>query len=407
MEHEVQSKVRTAIILAPDENGRLPVFGIPSVRRLVLLALQIGVQTIHVVGHVGSIRPILSDLLPSEAFHPVEDPERLDQVVNGLAPPPGDGVLVLKANHVVDKHSLARLTETAAAENLYCLGAKERGELDGIYVVPRVDLVPLLKIAWSPPPGNSSLLDKAHRVRGASGLPHLIKNGKDGVKLSETKLTAALSYQTAAGDGFLARHIDRRFSRFFSERLAHTPLTPNQITLAGVAIGLAGALLLSQPGYWPQLAGSLLFLFCVVVDGVDGELARLKLLETPFGHALDVVTDNIVHVAIFVGIAFGLYRDTGQQRYLHFLGLLLGGFGFCAVAVYYTILKRTPEEAKQSSKTARFMTLLTNRDFAYLVVAFALIHRLNWFLMGTTAGTYLFAATLWTMHLHEKRKVSD
>jgi hypothetical protein len=41
-----------------------------------------------------------------------------------------------------------------------------------------------------------------------------------------------------------------------------------------------------------------------------------------------------------------------------------------------------------------------------VVVASALIHRLNWFLIGTTVGTYLFAATLWVMGLQEKRKIS-
>jgi hypothetical protein len=53
------------------------------------------------------------------------------------------------------------------------------------------------------------------------------------------------------------------------------------------------------------------------------------------------------------------------------------------------------------------MALLTNSDFAYLVVASALIHRLNWFLIGTTVGTYLFAVTLWAMRLYEKRRESD
>ncbi len=405
MEEMSQSKVRAAIILAPDENGRLPVFGIPSVRRLVLLISQIGVRAIHAVGRVDSIRPVLSDLLSPGSFHPVEDPERLDQVVSGLDLRAGEGVLVLKANHVIDKYSLTRLTEAAAAPNLYSLGAKETGEPDGIYIVPPADLVSLLKLLWPLPFGCSDLIDRTHPVQGASGLPHLIEEGEDRMKLSEDKLMAALSYQTQAADGFLARHIDRRFSRFFSKRLAHTRVTPNQITLAGVAIGLAGALLLSRPGYWLQLAGSLSFLFCVVVDGVDGELARLRLLETSFGHTLDVVTDNVVHVAIFVGIALGLYHDTGEQKYVHLLWLLLGGFGLCAIVVYYSILKRTPDETEHTA--ARFMALLTNRDFAYLIVAFALIHRLNWFLIGTAVGTYLFAATLWAIYLHEKPRTPD
>jgi phosphatidylglycerophosphate synthase len=407
MEHEIQSKIKTAIILAPDENGKLSVFGIPVIRRIVLLVRQIGIQTIYVVGRVNPLGPIVSDLLTPKAFHPVEDPAHLDKVVNGLAVPAGEGVLVSKANHVVDKYSLTRLFETAAAQNIYSLGAKEKGNLDGIYIVPRTDLVPLLKILWSPSSHSPNILDKARQVQGASGLPYTIERGVDQIEISEAKLVAALPYQTEEKDGFLARHLDRRASRLVSQRLAHTKVAPNQITLTGVAIGLIGAFLLSRAGYWPHLIGSLLFLSFAVIDGVDGEVSRLRLLDSQFGYYLDMITDNVVYVAIFSGIAFGLYHDTGDGIYLKVLLVLFGGFGLCAISVYYNILRRSREELKQSPKLTRFMVFLTNSDFAYVVVASALIHRLNWFLVGTTVGTYLFAATLWAMGLQEKRRGSD
>ena len=82
---------------------------------------------------------------------------------------------------------------------------------------------------------------------------------------------------------------------------------------------MAGALLLSWSGYWPHLIGALLFLLCIIVDGVDGEVARLKLQETRFGHLLDVVTDNFVHLAIFARIALGLYHDSGDPVYIRLL----------------------------------------------------------------------------------------
>ncbi len=407
MEQVSQFEVRTAIIIAPDENGRLPVFGIPSVRRLVVLVLQLGVQTIHVIGRVDSLRPILFDLLSPESFHPVEDLDRFDEVVNGLDLPAAGGVLVLKANHVVDKYSLRRLIETAATENLYSLAAKEKGELDGIYVLPPADLVPLLKVLWSRSSCSPNILDKARHVQGVSGLPYAINDGADQTEISEANLVAALPYQTEEKDGFLARHLDRRVSRFISKRLAHTRVAPNQITLAGVAIGLTGAFLLSRPGYWPPLIGSLLFLSFAVMDGVDGEVSRLRLLDSRFGYYLDMITDNVVNVAIFLGIAFGLYHDTRDGIYLKILWVLMGGFGLCAISVYYNILRRTRDELKQSSKITRFMVFLTNSDFAYVVVASALIHRLNWFLIGTAVGSYLFAAVLWTIGLQERRRGSD
>lgn len=155
-----------------------------------------------------------------------------------------------------------------------------------------------------------------------------------------------------------------------------------------------------------QIFGSLLFLFCIIVDGVDGEIARLKMQESPFGHQLDVIADNIVHSAIFVGLALGLYRVSGDPLYLHLLGILLGGFALCGIAVYQCILKRSSNELEQSGLALRIMALMSNRDFAYILVVLALIGRLHWFLIGAAGGTYLFAAVLWLINFHEKRAIA-
>ena len=114
--------------------------------------------------------------------------------------------------------------------------------------------------------------------------------------------------------------------------------------------------------------------------------------------------DNVVHVAIFTGMAVGLYRDTGHERYLLALYILLAGFGLCALAVNRYILGRTTDELKRSPRVIQLMaTLLANRDFAYLVLIFSVVDRLNWFLWATAFGTYLFAAILWFTALSEKR----
>jgi len=401
----IMINIRSAVIVAPDEKGRLPVFGIPAVRRLVLLAQQMGFERIHILGQVNPLRPVLSDLLSPEAFHQVGDPELLDQVVNKLALSKTESVLALKANHVVDQFSLRQLKDTITGSDLYFIGTKGTEDTDNIYVASPAHLVSLLRALWSSDASNLKILEPAHHVQGASGLPYAIDNGGAQTEISEAKLVAALAFQTRERDGFLARHLDRRVSCFISKRLAHTRVRPNQITLFGTTIGLAGAFFLSRPGYWPQLIGSLLFLFFAVVDGVDGEVSRLRLQNSQFGYYLDMITDNIVNVSIFAGIAFGLYHNTADRIYLNLLLLLIGGFGLCAISVYYNISRRSQDELKRSPKITRFMALLTNSDFAYLVVACALFRRLNWFLIATTVGTYLFAGILWAMNLHAKRRL--
>jgi len=405
MEQRTEHIGEMAIILARDDKGLVTVFGIPAARRLVLLALQLGLKEIHIIGQVKSLRPVLSDLLPLERFHPVDNAASLGQVVERLALPAQQRVLVLKANHVIDRSSLTRLIEAGDHSGLYFMETKESGT-ERIYLTSSPDLVSILQHLWFSS-SHLSLPDKAQSVRGAEGLPYILNGGEERAKIAEDALIKASASQTKEEDGFLARHVNRRISRFFSRSLAHTTATPNQITMVGVIIGMTGAVLFSRPGYWCHLIGSLLFLFCTIVDGVDGEVARLKLQETIFGHYLDVITDNIVHVAIFAGIALGLYHDSGDPVYFRILWVSVGGFGLCGIAVYQCISRRSREELRRSVYTIKIMAMLSSRDFAYIVVALALAQRLQWFLIGAAIGTYLFAVTLWMISYYEKKVVAD
>jgi phosphatidylglycerophosphate synthase len=405
MEQRAEPIAKIAIILAPDDKGLQAIFGIPAVRRLTLLTLQLGAREIHIIGRVKTLQPILSDLVPPERFHPAEEPAFLGRVMETLTLPDQQRVLVLKANHVIDRGSLARLMEAGNHSDLYFMRGEGKKSTERLYLATPPYLVSILSQLWSPA-SNFHLPDKPQPVQGADGLPYVLDGGEEEARTAEDKLMKALALQTAWSDGFLARHLSRRVSRFISRKLVLTRVTPNQVTLAGAGMGMIGAFLLSWPGYWPKIIGSLLFLFCIIVDGVDGEIARLKLQATPFGHLLDVIMDNIVHVAIFAGIALGLYRDSGDPGYLHILWILIGGFGLCGVAVYQCISRRSAEERKRSVKTLRFMALLSNRDFAYVVVALALVQRLPWFLIGAAVGTYLFAAILWITSFYEKRAVA-
>jgi phosphatidylglycerophosphate synthase len=402
-----QNVVTTAIILALDDEGTEPIFGIPATRRLILILGRLGFGHIHLVGRVSSYVPILSDLLPGRSFHSIDREDSLEKVAQELGISPTERVLVLKANHVVDRHSLAqflRFSDDSAVCRMEA--APAHGTSDGLYLVDQRTLVTLIQSLWPGSALDSSVLGKVKQFQSINGLPCVISRRTIDRGFPEESLVRALSAQTAADDGFIARHFDRRISQFISKRLAHNDIAPNQITLVGMSIGLIGALLLSQPGYWPKLLGSLLFVICVIVDGVDGEVARLKLKESSFGHYLDIVTDNIVHAAIFAGIAFGLYHDTGDTGYLRFLWVLLGGFVLCIVAVYQCILRLDPDTLSRSPKTLHIMTLVTNRDFAYLVLVLAIISRLHWFLIGAAVGSYLFAIALWLISFSERRRRS-
>ncbi|MGA2405003.1 MAG: CDP-alcohol phosphatidyltransferase family protein [Syntrophobacteraceae bacterium] len=396
--------MRTAVILAPDERGMLTAFGIPSVRRLAIVASKAGIERIFVIGKVDSLIPILSDLVPLRNFYAVESVDMLGQEIERLDIDGREGILVMRADYVVDRRSLTHFLETAEEPGISFMKAGGHGNGDGLYLTSPADLAPLLRMLWVGGKSNPEIMSRARRIQSPNGLPYVPESGIEGGRASEDRLVAALAAHTNPDDGLMARHLNRRISRFISRRLACTDISPNQITLVGMSTGLFGAFCLSRAGYGIQLFGSLLFVLCIIIDGVDGEVARLKLRESLFGHYLDVTTDNIVHAAVFVGIAFGLYHNTGDPGYIRALWFMMGGLLLCLISVYQCILRLSPDEREQSPRVVRIMALMSNRDFAYLVAALALIGRLNWFLLGSVIGSYVFAIGLWTISFHEKRR---
>lgn len=84
-----------------------------------------------------------------------------------------------------------------------------------------------------------------------------------------------------------------------------TSITPNQITLFSIVIGLAAAACFGA-GPATAAAGAALYAASVVLDCADGQLARLKKNGTRMGRVLDGVVDYIVGISAYFGIAVGL-----------------------------------------------------------------------------------------------------
>jgi CDP-L-myo-inositol myo-inositolphosphotransferase len=110
------------------------------------------------------------------------------------------------------------------------------------------------------------------------------------------------------GDGVVSRYINRFISRWMSRYLARTPLTPNMLTVLSLLICLAGALLFSLGDYLWTLVAGVLTQLAAIVDGCDGEIARLKYKTSRFGAWCDTVLDRYADTAIVAGIAYGYAR---------------------------------------------------------------------------------------------------
>jgi len=221
-------------------------------------------------------------------------------------------------------------------------------------------------------------------------LPFALNGRPEDREEAELRLAQAVREESAHKDAPLARWIDRRLSWRISYLLAQTPVTPNMVTVANTAFGLGCAWMFSVPNYWVRLFAAIFFLLSVTIDGVDGELARLKMKESDFGGSLDIITDNVVHVGIFIGLLAGCYRADHSSAYLYLIPILLGGFAACAYATWRAFRFKGEQASVWLDRVDRW----SGRDFAYLLVVLAAINRLEWFAWGTAFGTYVFAAVL-------------
>jgi phosphatidylglycerophosphate synthase len=208
-----------------------------------------------------------------------------------------------------------------------------------------------------------------------------------------------------AGDSFLAAVLDRRLSRPVTRLLLGTRLAPTHVTLASIAIGVAGALMLATGEYWSRLGGVLLLVASVVLDCVDGELARARLEASPAGARLDVLGDYVVNLAVFAGLAIGLVRS-GLPRGGTWAALaLVTGVGAAMTVVHALFIRPALRRGGDLHWTGDGASLrgrpgadvvekLASRDYTYLLLLLAAIGHLDWFLYAAALGAWLFTAAV-------------
>jgi phosphatidylglycerophosphate synthase len=194
-------------------------------------------------------------------------------------------------------------------------------------------------------------------------------------------------------EGFMSRHFERRISLALTRRLCRTRITPNTMTLVSVGIGLAGAPFFLAAAPARQFIGALLFLIHSILDGCDGELARLKFLESRFGAALDVCGDNFVHTAVFLCMAIGWSLDSGSWGPLY-----LGGIAVASTLSVAAIVHRRGMRASTGDRPPSALSRLADaavyRDFIYLILLLAAAGKARWFLVLTAVGAPIFLLLL-------------
>lgn len=110
-------------------------------------------------------------------------------------------------------------------------------------------------------------------------------------------------------------------SSFLTPRFARLGVTPNAVSLMGMGFGLlAGFAYFHYRDVRWAVAGFLLMIAWHVMDGADGQLARLTHAQSELGKVLDGICDYVTFIAVYSGLAAALFRDIGAWSWVMAVG---------------------------------------------------------------------------------------
>lgn len=131
-----------------------------------------------------------------------------------------------------------------------------------------------------------------------------------------------LKMANRANDGFYSVFFLRKFSKLLTWLAVRVNATPNQVTLISFAIGLYSAFCFTKGTFSQTLLGAVLLQLSIIVDCVDGELARYTRKFSKLGAWLDAVTDRVKEYIVFLGLAIGAEKS-GQDLWIPALVMML------------------------------------------------------------------------------------
>jgi CDP-L-myo-inositol myo-inositolphosphotransferase len=417
-----------AVILAAGEGHRLngvnggspkpltPILGLTLLERAILSCKEVGVLEFYVViGYNADIMiPYLRVLEQrlSVVIQPVENPnwkEGNGSSALSAAPYISRSFFLLMCDHLFDP-AILQLLLTAGKNTTDCLLAvdrhpgrvfdledatkveldrdvitgigKEKASFDGVdtgLFLCQPSLFDALEVAKSN--GQHSL---------SAGLVELIRSrefravtiGKrfwfdvDTPKsLDHAKRALLQSLSKPDEDGFVSRYLNRPVSRRISEILVRTPINPNGISLLSFAVGLIGAIMFCLGGYiWTILAG-LVIQLSSIVDGCDGEVARLRFQSSKFGGWFDTILDRYADTAIVAGVSFGYWL--AHPHAAVWLGAIFALTGF----IMASYVKKEFVIRYQSKPPSGLFARLIKRDMRIFAIMLGAIGNLPYEIM--------------------------
>ncbi len=403
----------------------VPLLGIPIIERVIRSATEAKIEDFYVVsGYNGDrVRPFLDGLALrcgiavthlinddweqdnglsvlkgkehlSEPFllmmaDHLFDPDILHKLINQ---PPNQGEITLAvdgnmANELVDMDDVTRVQHEDG--KLVAIGkglADFNGFDTGLFLCTPALFGALERSAASQ--GDTSLSGAVRLLAGEGKVNVLGIDGRfwldvdDPTALAKGERALLARLRDKPNDGPVSRYLSRPLSVRLSRYLVRLPITPNQISLLSFFGFSLAAVLFAMGGYPALAAGGVLAQLASIIDGCDGEVARLKFLESDYGGWFDAVLDRYADAFLLFGLTWHTLAGS-VDKWVLLIGFLaiIGSFMLSYTADKYDRLMRPRFAAGKGWRMGRdirvflvFLGALVNQPFGTLVVIAALMN---------------------------------
>jgi phosphatidylglycerophosphate synthase len=352
--------------------------GVSLLRRTILTAQRAGLNKFHLL-----TRPSLRERVRKEVKVSGVAYEFVDSLEVTSFPDKGR-LLILDPGSVHDVESLRRLQKWRGARAaLLCtkLGDGMRVQIEGVRVREiGLDLVPFDACTGGAISIPMELLPRIFTEGYQKMLQDLVDEELLGASFASASSGREIHHQTELEDvreellsnlglntdGFMDRLVNRRISAQLTRSLYRLDwIKPSYITAIACLFGLLAGPLIALTGRIPYAVvfASLSLWLSLILDTVDGELARLKLETSVRGRLFDRCAKTLVHFSVLVGIVSWFKNDFWMVVPSAFLAL---GFLMSAI-VSYSQKARLPE-GMIVSWGDHFDGLLLNQNYFYLTL---------------------------------------
>jgi len=162
--------------------------------------------------------------------------------------------------------------------------------------------------------------------------------------------------------GIVAQTINKRISIPLSRLLAHAGIHPNVITLTNYTLGLFGVYLLLDSSHTANIAAGLIIQAVSIIDGCDGEVARMKIRFSKLGGILDTVCDHTLAILIIAAATRRVYMAFDIELFIIIFSMIT--LGVIAIIGWNTVyLVKYSSSYSFSGFSKEFLSPLSKTSF--------------------------------------------